>query len=197
VLNFEAELDKLLSLEGRGLPHYEGAELAALRELVAGFERKQTDVSLQVEEIYDLVKEQGVLQDTVKGEKERGSQLVFTAVGLCDLLEDFCVYARQSGDADLKHQAELLWDHAGGILAGAGILRFGEPGQPLDPRIHTVKAAAESLLPREHIVQVLQSGYAYYNSVIRKAAVVVSRGQGAADSDPWNRDGEDQSNDQF
>ncbi|MDR1353836.1 MAG: nucleotide exchange factor GrpE, partial [Treponema sp.] len=59
----------------------------------------------------------------------------------------------------------------------------GEAGQPLDPRIHTVKASAESPLPRERVVEVLQSGYVYQNVLLRKAAVVVSRGQGGSGED--------------
>jgi molecular chaperone GrpE (heat shock protein) len=205
MLNFEAELERLLSREFQPLPQYEFAELAAAgRELLAEFNKKQTDVSLQVEEIYDLVKEQELLQDTVKAEKDRANGLVSAAVGLCDLLEDFCAYARRSGGEELEHQAALLWEHAGGILAGIGIIRFGESGQPLDPRIHTVKASADSPLPREYVIQALQSGYVYQNTIIRKAAVVVSRGPAEevpdtdtpetdlADHGMWGRNSEDE-----
>ncbi|MDR2785531.1 MAG: nucleotide exchange factor GrpE [Treponema sp.] len=178
MINFEAELNKLLSLETGELPRYEFAELAAAgRELLAELNKKQTDISLQIEEIYDLAKEQGLLRETAMDEKARADQLALAAVGLADLLEDFGAYAGQSGSEALKHQAKLLWENAGGLLLNCGILRFGEEGQPLDPRIHTVKASAESSLPREQVVRVLQSGYVYKNTVIRKAAVVVSRGQ--------------------
>jgi molecular chaperone GrpE (heat shock protein) len=174
-VNFEAELNKLLSLENGGLPGQGFA--AGERELLAEFSKKQTEVSLQIEEIYDLVKEQGFLRETAAAEKSRADQLVWAALGLADLLEDFCAYAGQSGSEELKHQAKLLWDKAGGILADRGILRFGGEGESLNPRIHTVQAGAESSLPREQVIRVLQSGYAYQNAVLRKAAVVVSRGQ--------------------
>jgi molecular chaperone GrpE (heat shock protein) len=178
MINFEAELDKLLSHETRSLPQYEFAELlAAGREVLAAIGQKQGEVSLQVEEIYDLVKEQKDLRETVSAEKTRADRLVLTAIGLCDLLEDFCAYARRSGSEELKDQARLLRENAGGILSGCGILRFGEEGQPLNPQIHTVKASAASPLPREEVVEVLQSGYVYKDVLIRKAAVVVSRGQ--------------------
>jgi molecular chaperone GrpE (heat shock protein) len=155
---------------------------------LAEFNKKQADVSLQVEEIYDLVKEQGALRDKVKAGEERGNQLVLAAIALCDLLEDFCVYARRSGSEELEHQAGLLWEHAGGILGDMGIIRFGESGQLLDPQIHTVKASAESPLPREHVVRALQSGYLYQNALIRKAAVVVSRGPEDENTDENNTD---------
>jgi molecular chaperone GrpE (heat shock protein) len=175
--DFEAELDKLLSRETGRLPQYEFAEFAAAgREFLAEFNKKQNDVSLQIEEIYDLVKEQGFLRETLEAEKAGADRLVGAAVGLCDLLEDFCAYAEQSGSEELKQQARLLRENSGGILAGCGILRFGEPGQSLNPQIHRVRASVESSLPREQVVQVLQSGYVYQGVLIRKAAVVVSRG---------------------
>jgi molecular chaperone GrpE (heat shock protein) len=178
MVNFEAELNKLLSRETGRLPQYEFAELAeAGRELLAELNKKQTDTSLQIEEIYDLVKEQGHLREAAAEEKARAGQLTWTAIGLSDLLEDFFAYAERSGGEELRGQARLLWEKAGNILADCGILRFGEEGQPLDPRIHTVKAGVESSLPREQVVRVLQSGYAYQNTLLRKAAVVVSRGQ--------------------
>jgi molecular chaperone GrpE (heat shock protein) len=180
MLNFEAELEKLLSRETGRLPQYEFAEFAAAgQQLLAELNKKQTDVSLQIEEIYDLVKEQDTraLRETADAEKTRANQLVFAAIGLADLLEDFCSYAGQSGSEELKHQARLLWENAGNILAGQGIFHFGEEGEPMNPQIHTVKASAESPLPREQVVQVLQSGYVYQNVLLRKAAVVVSRGQ--------------------
>ncbi|MDR0376946.1 MAG: nucleotide exchange factor GrpE [Spirochaetaceae bacterium] len=179
MLNFETELEKLLSRETGRLPQYEFAELAAAgQQLLAELNKKQTDVSLQIEEIYDLVKEQDTrtLEERANAEKTRADQLVFAAVGLADLLEDFCAYARQSGSGELNHQAGLLWENAAAILADRGIFHLGEEGQPLNPQIHTVKASAESPLPREQVVQVLRSGYVYQNMLLRKAAVIVSRG---------------------
>jgi molecular chaperone GrpE (heat shock protein) len=180
MLNFEAELDKLLSRETGTLPQYEFAEIAAAGQMfLAELTKKQTDVSLQIEEIYDLVKEQDTryLREAADAEKTRANHLVFTAISLSDLLEDFYAYAKQSGSEELKHQAKLMWENAGGILSGRGIFRFGEEGQLLNPQIHTVKASVESPLPRECVVQVLQSGYLYQNVLLRKAAVVISRGQ--------------------
>jgi molecular chaperone GrpE (heat shock protein) len=178
MINFEAELNKLLSQETGPLPEYEFAELAAAgQEILAELNKKQADTSLQIEEIYDLVKEQDFLQEAAMSEKTRAGQLVLAAIGLADLLEDFYTYAGQSGNENLKSQAKLLWDSAGNTLAGCGILRFGEAGQAMNPQIHAVKAGAESPFPREQVIQVLQSGYVYQNNMIRKAAVVVSRGR--------------------
>jgi molecular chaperone GrpE (heat shock protein) len=185
MIDFEAELNILFSREAGILPEHEAAVLAAAdRELLAELNKKQSDTSLQIEEIYDLVKERAFLEETATAEKARADRLVSAAIGLADLLEDFCAYAGQSGREELKHEAELLWEKAGGILSGCGILRLGEEGQPLDPRIHRVEASAESALPREQVVRVLQSGYLCQNTLIRKAAVVVSRGRGDGAEEP-------------
>jgi molecular chaperone GrpE (heat shock protein) len=188
-VNFEAELEKLLAQEREFLPGdpknppfpsgYELAELAAAeQELLTALNKKQADFSLQIEEIYDLVKEgdTSVLQEALGVEKNRAGQLVAAAVGLCDMLEDFCAYARQSGSEALEHQAHLLWKNSGALLEGCGITRLGEEGQRLDPAIHTVQAAVPSAFPREHVAQVLQSGYRYLGVVVRRASVVVSAG---------------------
>jgi molecular chaperone GrpE (heat shock protein) len=177
MMDFEAELDKLLSREREGISRHEIAAIASAdRELLAALDKKQTDVSLQIEEIYDLVKEQELLRENARTEKDRADRLVQAAIGLADLLEDFYAYATRSGDEALRHQAKLLWENAGKALSGCDILRFGEPGQALDPRLHTVQAGVESPLPREQVVELLRSGYAYQGFLLRKAAVVVSRG---------------------
>ncbi|MDR0668830.1 MAG: nucleotide exchange factor GrpE [Treponema sp.] len=178
MINFETELNKLLSLETGELPDYEFAEIAAAgREILAEFDKKQTDTSLQIEEIYDLVKEQDFLRETAASERARADRLIPAIIGLADLLEDFYAYAGQSGSEELKHQAKLQRENAGGILSSCGVLRFGEAGQALNPQYHTVKASVESPFPKEQVVQVLQSGYVYQGAIVRKAAVVVSRGQ--------------------
>jgi molecular chaperone GrpE (heat shock protein) len=192
MVDFEAELAKLLSRETGLIPGHELAELAAAdRELLAEFNKQQDDTSLQIEEIYDLVKEQGFLRESATAEKSRADRLAMAAMGLSDLLEDFYAYAGQSGSEELRRQARLLWEKAGGILSGCGIVRFGEEGQPLDPRIHRVEAGAESPFPREQVIRVLQSGYLYQNALVRKAAVVVSRGQAeGSDTDSGSAKGE-------
>jgi molecular chaperone GrpE (heat shock protein) len=190
-MDFKAELDKLLARETGSFPENEGAGLAAAdRELLAELNKKQDDTSLQIEEIYDLVKEQGLLRETLGAEKTRADRLAMAAMGLSDLLEDFYAYAGQSDSGELRHQAQLLWEKAGGLLSGCGIVRFGEAGEPLNPRMHRVEASAESTFPREQIIRVLQSGYLYQNALIRKTAVVVSRGQDNGSTE-YDRDGRD------
>ncbi|GHU03564.1 hypothetical protein FACS1894147_07680 [Spirochaetia bacterium] len=192
MMDFEIELNRLISAETEPLPRYEFApalEMAALGQgLLDDLKKKQVDVSLQVEEIYDLLKEQDIkssndshvmtgLQDALDAEKNRAEKLAHTAIYLCDLLENFCAYARLSGNEELKHQANILWNQSEGLLAQNNIVRFGTEGQQLNPQIHTVQKAVESYLPLEQVLEVLQSGYVYKDVLVRKAVVVVSAGQ--------------------
>jgi molecular chaperone GrpE (heat shock protein) len=179
-VNFETELEKLLAGEYEPLPQYELTEvLAEGQALLDALNKKQAELSLQVEEVYDLVKDADDrgLQETLKTERARLQQLLEVAVGLSDMLEHFCVYAGQSGSAELEHQGRLLWQNSQALLESCGITRFGEAGESLNPLLHTVHSALDSKIPKEHIVRVLQSGYGYLGRLLRKAAVVVSRGE--------------------
>lgn len=181
MLDFKQELNHLLEQEAHPLPGDALAETAlAGQRLLTTLGKKQSELSLQVEEIYDIVgnMDTAALQEAMLAEKQRADSLAEAAVGLCDILEDFCAYARDSGDAALERQGRMMWDNAGSLLERCGFARLGEAGQPLDPEIHTVRSAAASSLPREHVARVLQSGYRYRGTVARKAAVVASLGRG-------------------
>jgi molecular chaperone GrpE (heat shock protein) len=178
-VDFEAELKKLLSQERVPLSASCMEEFAASeKEFLTALYKKNTDISLQVEEIYDLVKEDDsrVLQEALAAEKNRTKQLAGAAIGLCDMLEDFCAYAVQSGSADLEEQARVLWKNSGALLEACGITRLGEAGQLLNPAIHSVQAAVPSDFPKEQVTRVLQSGYRYLGAIARRAVVVVSAG---------------------
>jgi len=179
MLDFEAELARLLTLESTPLPQNELVELtSASRQLLLTLNKKQADISMQIEELYDLAKESDntALQTALRDEKTRAGLNVRAAVGLCDLIDDFYEFSLQSGNGDLEHQARLMRKKAVDLLEECGITRLGEEGQRLDPEIHTVRSGVASQIPREHVAKVLQSGYRYLGAVVRKATVVVSIG---------------------
>jgi molecular chaperone GrpE (heat shock protein) len=179
MLDFKRELNKLLDQETRPLPKDEFAEIAlAGQRVLAALDKKQSEISLQVEEIYDIVgnMDTAALQETLQSERRRADVLAGAVVGLCDSIEDFCAYAGDSGDTALAEQARVMWNNSADLLARCGFVRLGDVGRPLDPEIHTVQSAAPSSFPREHVTRVLQSGYRYLGTVVRKAVVVVSKG---------------------
>jgi hypothetical protein len=112
---------------------------------------------MQIEEIYDTAKDTDIRgwQTALRTEKSRADQLTATSVALRDIVEDFCAYARQSGNVGLARQGLMMWKNAGRLLESCGITRVGEEGQPLDPKIYTVHAAAVSPISREHVARVL------------------------------------------
>ena len=182
MINFEAELVKLLAQESKPVLQSELTELAAVGEhLLSTLNKKQADISLQVEELYDLTKESDntSLLESIKDEKARAAMTVRTAIGLSDLIDDFYEFAKQSGSEDLARQAVLMRKKADVLLEKCGTTRLGEEGQALDPEIHAVQSGAASRIPREHVAKVLQSGYRYLGAIVRKATVVVSIGRDA------------------
>ncbi|MDR1531758.1 MAG: nucleotide exchange factor GrpE [Clostridiales bacterium] len=170
-MDFEKELEKLLALETEPLP---GDALAALvaseLQTLAALQKKQTDISLQVEEIHDILQEKGEASEKVS----EPILFISAAISLSDMIEDFYAFAAQSQDADLERQAAIMLRNADAVLGGCGIARIGRTGERFNPSLHTVQTITASTLPREHITQVLSSGYTYSNSLLRKAVVVVS-----------------------
>jgi len=180
MVDFKQELDRLLSLESKPLPGDDLVEAAlAGKKILASLNKKQSDIALQVEEIYDIVGniETNTLQESLLSEKKRADALAEAAVALSDILEDFCAYAAASGDGELARQARIMWDNAGALLERSGFVRLGIEGQTLDPSVHAVQAAEPSAYPKEQISRVLQSGFRYRGNLVRKAAVAVSSGQ--------------------
>ena len=179
MIDFETELAKLLEQESKPLPQSELVELASAgQQLLQSLNKKQNDISMQIEELYDLAKESDntALQESMRVEKARAGLTVWAVVGLCDLIVDFYEYSKQCENKELEHQALMMRKKGDGLLAGCGITRIGEEGQPLIPAIHSVHSAANSHIPHEHVLKVLQSGYLYMGTVLRKSTVVVSLG---------------------
>jgi molecular chaperone GrpE len=59
-------------------------------------------------------------------------------------------------------------------LSNAGLVSYGEPGEPFDPNIHEAIAQEygdDVLIPT--ISKVLQSGYSFQEKVVRPAVVVL------------------------
>lgn len=179
MLDFKRELNRLLEQEAHPLQGDALAETAlAGQRILTALGKKQSELSMQVEEIYDIVEslDTAALQEALRAETQRADTLAEAAVGLCDILEDFCAYSRESGNEELEKQGQMMWSNAGRLLERCGFARLGEDGQPLDPEIHKVRSAAASPVPREHVARVLQSGYRYRGAVVRRAAVVASKG---------------------
>ena len=177
MLDFAAELDKLLSEEPRASDIGEdefSLIVGSGRALLESLDKTQAGISLQVEEIYDIVKESDDSRKELKAEKAYLSQLLGAVIRLSDIIEDFAIFTQKY--EELAEGVRMMWKDAATVLGECSITRLGAEGQMLDPEIHTVHSVVPSAFPREYVEQVLRSGYSYRGTLLRKAIVVVSAG---------------------
>ena len=174
---FAERLQKLLD-EEETIPADPLLELTAAQlQLFDVISKNNTDISLQIEEIYDIVKDADENAKRAKNAAKRESRLLESLIASLDLLEGLSQYMRDTGtehwvtiDAKIEE-----------ILRFCGLEKTAALGQRLDPKLHTVAAAQEDELPKESIIRILESGYEYEGKPIRKATVIVSKGVGVND----------------
>lgn|GEM_PF-1010889 len=176
-MDFAAELMKLL--EAEELPPTDPlVELAQSqggedKELEKTLLQKNDDISLQIEEIYDIIKEADENSKELKAAAKRENSLIAAIIASGDLLDNVLHYLRGLGEDD----ANIISSQRDIALASCDIERLGVPGERLDPRFHTVGDGEFSEMPFETVTQVLDSGYVYRGKVLRKATVVISKGE--------------------
>ena len=172
LMNFIDELRKLLYAE-EVLPTDPLEELTRAQiRLLDTIKADGGGISLQVEEIYDIVKDADENAKEVKNAARRETKLLGGLVAFSDLLDDMLAFFTGSdsvhtGTIDAKRED---------IILACGLERFGSCGDRLDPQLHTVASAEDSDAPPESIIKVLENGYLYGGKIIRKAAVIVSTG---------------------
>ena len=168
-MDFAAELQLLLH-EEEPPPIDPLTELALTQAgILDNIQKNNENLSLQVEEIYDIIKEADENAKELKNAVKRENALLSALVGLCDLLDSLLPYTQEHSQtiAAKKEEATDL----------CGLERLGLPGERMDPRLHTAASAEYSGAPPESIIRVLESGYAYRGKVIRKATVIISKGE--------------------
>jgi molecular chaperone GrpE (heat shock protein) len=157
MFDFKAELEKLKS----GIPcelikPFTIDENKHVNEKLSDLTRKIENMSLQTEEIYEIIEKNS--PDNI---------LLKTLMNICDLLEIY-LSASDSDGAGKRKLYELLGE--------GNITVLGISGERLNPEIHRAISAefVEGVIP-EQILQVIQPGYSYENKIIRKAKVVISK----------------------
>ena len=167
-MDFTSELQKLLTLE-ESPPFDTFTELAqAQMTFFECIQKNDSNISLQVEEIYDIIKDYDDNAKEVKTAVKRENILVSGLVSLGDLLDTLVPYV-QGHDQALTVKKD-------DILNACGVELLGFVGEQLDPRLHTVASAVFSEAMIESVIDVLEYGYVYRGKVIRKATVILSKG---------------------
>ena len=171
-MNFALELKKLLDAEDTP-PVDPLAELArANAERLKAINKDSAGVSLQIEEIYDIINQTDKNAKEAKNAAKRESLMLGALVAVNDLLDDAMRFIMRDGAA----HAGMIAARREQALVACGIELLGVLGERLDPRIHTVALAEFSNAPIESITSVLENGYLYRGEVVRKATVTISKG---------------------
>ena len=83
---------------------------------------------------------------------------------------------QQTADTPLYDGLRAVLDHMDAVLERHGVRRIGERGEPFDPNRHeAVDVRDTDEAPDRTVVEVLRSGYARGEQVLRPAQVVVAR----------------------
>ena len=168
-MDFAVELEKLIREENPP-PVDPLTELARAQAAVLnGIQKNSDGLSLQMEEVYDIVKNSDENAKEVKIAAKRENMLLGGLVALSDLLDDLLPHIREH-----SHTVAAKKD---GVINACGLERLGFPGERLEPRLHEVTGAEFSETPPETVTRVLAAGYAYNGRIIRKATVILSKGE--------------------
>jgi molecular chaperone GrpE len=83
---------------------------------------------------------------------------------------------RMHPDSGAHEGLRAVFDHMESVLARQGVARVGEVGERFDPHRHeAVEVRETGEVPDRTVVEVLRSGFAVGDRVVRPAQVVVSR----------------------
>ena len=172
-MDFAAELKKLLNAE-ESPPTDPLIEITqAQAKLLEGLQKTCSDISLQTEEVYDIVKEADEHERETRDAEKCEAQLLGSLIEMNDLLDSLLYFFRFSDESHIR----AINAKRDEILSGSGLERYDGVGWLLDPRRHKVASAEHSDAPLESVIRALESGYTYQGNVIRKATVIVSKGK--------------------
>ena len=104
---------------------------------------------------------------------ERGDRALLEWLEVVDGVERAL---RQKPENPLYEGLLAVLEHMDAVLARQGVKRFGEAGEPFDPSRHeAVEVRETDEAPDRTILEVVRSGYARGDRVLRPAEVVVAR----------------------
>lgn len=112
---------------------------------------------------------------------ERGDKALLEWLEVVDGVERAL---RQKPENPLYDGLLAVLEHMDAVLAREGVKRFGEAGEPFDPSRHdAVEVRETDETPDRTILEVVRSGYARGDRVLRPAEVVVARAPRAGEPD--------------
>jgi molecular chaperone GrpE len=104
---------------------------------------------------------------------ERGDAMLLEWLEVVDAVDRALA---QQPENPLRDGLRAVLDQMESILARAGVRRIGAPGEPFDPTRHeAIEVRETDEAPDRTVVDVLRSGYARGDRILRPAQVVVAR----------------------
>ena len=172
-MDFQAELQKLID-EEISPPLDPIIEIAKAQAVVLEeIKKREENISLQVEEIYDIIKESDENAQKVKSLEKSKWLLIENMANIVDLLDTVLSTTKEYDEPSIS-AINLKLEES---MHVCGLERLGVVGEHIDHRLHEVLSAEFSLLPFETVIKVIRSGFSYNGKPVRKAAVIVSKGE--------------------
>jgi len=147
-----------------------------------GTEAAERDLQVELEQMEDRYKRALADLDNYRKRSARELERLVTERGdavLGDWLEVVDGVERalqQTADSPLYDGLRVVLEHMDAVLERHGVRRLGERGEPFDPNRHEAVDVRETdQAPDRTVVEVLRSGYARGDHVLRPAQVVVAR----------------------
>ena len=149
---------------------------------VTGTGAAERDLQAELEQMEDRFKRALADLDNYRKRSARELERLVTERGdavLRDWLEVVDGVERalqQTADTPLYDGLRAVLEHMDAVLERHGVRRLGERGEPFDPNRHEAVDVRETDdAPDRTVVEVLRSGYARDDRVLRPAQVVVAR----------------------
>ncbi len=131
-------------------------------------QRKQKELAMQMEELYDQVSGKNADIDA--------KLLLDALIALRDEAEDLRMFANAREDEGLRGQVDLFTRVCDRKLTDAGIQKLRREGEPYNQTLDIVSSAETCReLPHNTVVRELSGCYSYGGTVVKRAAVVINQ----------------------
>ena len=135
--------------------------------------KTQKRLSLQMEELYDCV------SFTEPDEWDDTNSLVSAIISLCDEIGHLRDYARARQDEELICQVDLLVKICDRKLFEQGILRIARENELFDKEYDVINDVEYAPgIAQNVIIKVLSGCYKYQGEVVKRANVIICKGEG-------------------
>lgn len=114
------------------------------------------------------------LEDVARASKFAVEKFATELVAVKDSLEAALTNENQSAE-NLKAGVELTLKQLASAFEKASLLDINPMGEKFDPHKHQAISQVDAEIEPNHVVSVLQKGYALHDRIIRPALVVVSK----------------------